>query len=201
MTTFSSISILVFCSVLAACSGSEFKTGSTPSGDGPAAPETETVTPEEIGSTADQAPSTTDPSDPAAPAPTVTPLVKAEDKTALDECTRQWGKTPFTPQELAAPKLVEINEDVANNAVIFTDDKITAKDTLFLVNFNISVGNNGQLAFMNPKGWYCFNVKAKVINNFVINAACDAHVAIVSKQAQNDKNFMIVRQQPCPAVP
>lgn len=199
MTTFSSISVLAFCSILAACSGSQFKTGSAQSADAPAAPET--VTPEEIGSTADQVPGTM-PEEPAAPGtPPSTPLVNDEDKTALNECIKQWGNSPFTPQEIAQPKVIDINADVNNNGVIYTDDKITAKNTLYLVNFNISVGNNGELAFLNPKGWYCFNVKAKVINNFVINAACDTHVAIVSKQAQNDKNFMIARQEPCPAAP
>lgn len=199
MRTFSSISVLAFCGMLAACSGSEFKTGSTPSGEGPGAPDT--VTQETIDSTAEQVPGTMaeDPADPATPP--ATPLVNAEDKTALDECIKQWANSPFTPQEIAQPKVIDIAADVNNNGLIYTDDKITAKPTLFLVNFNISVGNNGQLAFLNPKGWYCFNVKAKVINNFVINAACDAHVAIVSKQAQNDKNFTIARQQPCPAAP
>lgn len=140
--------------------------------------------------------------DPAAPAtPPATPLVNAEDKTALDECIKQWGISPFTQQEIAQPKVIDIATDVNNNGLIYTNDKITTKPTLFLVNFNIRVGNNGQLAFLNPKGWYCFNVKGKVINNFVINVACDAHVAIVSKQAQNDKNFTIARQQPCLAVP
>lgn len=199
MRTFSSISVLAFCGILAACSGSDFKTGSTPSGEGPGAPDP--VTQETIDSTAEQVPGTM-PEDPASPTtPPATPLVNAEDKTALDECIKQWANSPFTPQEIAQPKVIDIAADVNNNGVIYTDDKITTKATLFLVNFNISVGNNGQLAFLNPKGWYCFNVKAKVINNFVINAACDAHVAIVSKQAQNDKNFTITRQQPCPAAP
>jgi hypothetical protein len=196
VTTFSSISVLAFCSILAACSGSEFKTGSTPTADGPAAPET--VTQETIDSTADQAPGTT-PYEGEAP-PVTTPVAE-EDKGALNECIKQWGNSPFTPQEIAQPKVVDITADVNNNGVIYTDDKVTAKPTLFLVNFNINVGNNGQLSFLNPKGWYCFNVKAKVINNFIINAACDTHVAIVSKQAQNDKNFTIARQEPCPAAP
>ncbi|WP_141736311.1 hypothetical protein [Oligoflexus tunisiensis] len=199
MTTFSSISVLAFCSIVVACSGSQFKNGSTPSADGTAAPET--VTQENIDATADQFPGVIpdelgEPDSPEAPA--ATPLVKDEDKTALDACIQQWGKTPFTPEEIARPKLVEINEGVNNNAVIYTDDKVTEKPALFLVNFNINVGNNGQLAFYNPKGWYCFNVKAKVINNFIINAACDTQVAIVSKQAQNDKNFTIAREEPCP---
>jgi len=196
VTTFSSISVLVFCSVLAACSGSQFKPGTPPSEEGSASPET--VTAEEIGSTADQAP-TINPESPESPAaPAAAPLVKAEDKTALDECIKQWGNTPFSSAEIAQPKLVEISEVVNNNALIYTDDKITAKPTLFLVNFNINVGNNGELAFLNPKGWYCFNVKAKVINNFIINTACDTRVAIVSKQAQNDKNFTIAKEEPCP---
>jgi hypothetical protein len=186
---------LAFCSILAACSGSDFKTGTTPSGDAPVAPEP--FTSEPIESTADQAPQ----SMPEETATTPTTPVNEEDKGALNECIKQWGNSPFTPQEIAQPKVVNIAADVNNNGVIYTDDKITAKPTLFLVNFNINVGNNGQLAFMNPKGWYCFNVKAKVINNFIINTACETHVAIVSKQAQNDKNFMIARQEPCPAAP
>lgn len=199
MRTFSSVSVLAFCGILAACSGSEFKSGSTPSAEGPGAPEA--VTQETIDSTAEQVPGTmpSDTMDPAAPPST--PLVNAEDKTALDECIKQWGNSPFTPQEIAQPKVIDISDNVNNNTVIYSDDKITTKPTLFLVNFNISVGNNGVLSFLNPKGWYCFNVKAKVINNFTINAACDTHVAIVSKQAQNDKNFTISRQQPCPAAP
>ncbi len=124
---------------------------------------------------------------------------EAEDKSALDECAKQWGKTPFSADQLARPKVVDINDTVNNNAVIFTDAKKTDVPTLYLINFNINVGNNGELQFLNPKGWYCFNVKAKVINNFVIKTACDTHTAIVSKTAQNDKNFTISREEPCPA--
>jgi hypothetical protein len=196
VTTFSSISVLAFCSILAACSGSDFKTGSTPTADAPATPEA--VTQETIDSTADQAPGTV-PYEGETP-PVTTPVAE-EDKGALNECIKQWGNSPFTPQEIAQPKVIDISADVNNNVVIYTDDKITTKPVLFLVTFNINVGNNGQLSFLNPKGWYCFNVKAKVINNFIINAACDTHVAIVSKQAQNDKNFTIARQEPCPAAP
>jgi hypothetical protein len=196
VTTFSSISVLAFCSILAACSGSQFSTSSTPSADGPSAPDT--VSQEDIDATAEQFPGVTPEGLETTDAPTPAPLVKDEDKTALDDCIKQWSKTPFTPEEIARPRLVEINDMVNNNAVIYTDDKVTEKPTLYLVNFNIKVGNSGQLGFYNPKGWYCFNVKAKIINNFIINTACDTKVAIVSKQAQNDKNFTIAREEPCP---
>lgn len=200
MTTFSLISVLVLCSVLTACSGSQFKAGSTHSEE--AAASLETKTPEETGVAADQSPTinTESSASPESPAlPTATPLANGDDRIALDECIKNWSMTPFSAEEIAQPRLIEISEVVNNNALIYSDSKITAKPTLFLVNFNINVGNNGELAFLNPKGWYCFNVKAKIINNFLINTACDTHVAIVSKLAQNDKNFTIAKPVTCPA--
>ena len=180
--------------ILPGCSGSSFNKASTQSAETPAIAE-------ETPQNGDQAPITQDTLSTdtiTANAPSTSPTVAAEDIPALNECIKQWVTNPFTPEEIARPLVININDNVNNNAVIYNDSKVTTKPTLTLVNFNISVGNNGELQFLNPKGWYCFNVKAKVINNFVITAHCDTHVAIVAKQAQNDKNFSIQRQGNCP---
>ncbi len=180
--------------ILPGCSGSSFTKGSTQSAEAPAVAE-------EAPQNGDQAPMSQDPlstDTTTADAPSTAPTVLAGDIPALNECLKQWVTNPFTPEEIARPLVININDNVNNNAIIFNDSKVTTKPTLSLVNFNISVGNNGELQFLNPKGWYCFNVKAKVINNFVITAHCDTHVAIVAKQAQNDKNFTIQRQGTCP---
>jgi hypothetical protein len=134
------------------------------------------------------------PMDPSMPTP---PVIPTEDKTALDECLKQWTKPPFTPEQIARPKVVEISQTNNNNAIVYTDQTTTAAPTLYLLNFNINVGNQGTLELKNARGWYCLNVKAKVINNFTLNVACETQVAIVTKSAQNDNNFQIVRD-PCP---
>ena len=203
MKCFLQVTVLVLSGSFFACSGGHFKKNeSTQSADASVAVAAEAIAETTSPANADAAvssePVTT--SETAVAATTSTQL-KEEDKSALSECLKQWTSNPFTPAEIALPKVVNINEVVNNNSLIFSDDKITSKPSLFLVNFNITVGNNGELNFLNPKGYYCFNVKAKIINNFVINAACDTHVAIVSKLAQNDKNFAIKRPDPCPKAP
>lgn len=116
------------------------------------------------------------------------------DREALDECISKFGDHPFGASEIGNPYVVNISDSVNNNGIIFADNKATEEPRLYLINFNINVGNNGILQFLNPNGWYCFNVKAKVINNFTIESSASEQVAIVSKFAQNDKNFTIVQK-------
>lgn len=118
-------------------------------------------------------------------------------KTVLDECLKNWPNHPFTPEEAAKPKIVDINSDVNNNAVLYSDTSETAKPALFLVTFDANVGNQGSLVLKNSKGWYCLHIKAKVINNFRLELGCTSKVAIVSQNARNDNNFEQIRDA-CP---
>ncbi len=130
-------------------------------------------------------PEVMDPSAPQNPAVTNDPV--------LSECAKKWVKHPFTSEELAKPKVVDINSDVANNALLYSDTVTTAKPTLYLINFDVNVGNQGIFALKNEKGWYCLNMKAKVINNFRLELGCTTQLAIVTQNTRNDNNFQEVR--------
>lgn len=131
--------------------------------------------------------------DPGAPPPPLPP----GDKSVVDECLKQWTKPPFTAEEAMKPQVINIDSDVNNNALLYSDTTDTEKPKLFLVNFNANVGNQGTVALKNAKGWYCLHIKAKVINNFRIELGCTTQLAIVTQNARNDNKFEQVRDV-CP---
>ena len=183
-TTFMLASVALF---TLGCSGSENFKGKTPQ------TQTSNAAPEPKAYEGDiAAPSVTTPGG-------ASEALRPSDQSALSECLKQWTnpKPPFSPEELAQPKVIDIKEATQNNAIIYSDTTKSTKDTLLLVNFEIPIGNQGTFELLNPKAWYCLNFSAKVVNNFTIHLACNSQLAILSKTAQNDHNFVINRD-PCP---
>lgn len=135
------------------------------------------------------------PGTPEAPLATDASALPADEKSALDQCLSKWTSPlpPFSAEQKAKPHVVNINEAKSNNQLIYQDTAATAEPKLFLINLNIDIGNQGEVVLKNPKGWYCLNVKSKVINNFTIHLATDTQYAIISKFAQNDNKFQIIR--------
>ena len=130
------------------------------------------------------------------PAQIVTGMpLKSDEIAILNDCLKQWTNPPppFTAAEQASPAVVNIDMQKSNNQFLFEDKSASAQPKLFLLNVNTDIANQGSVALKNPKGWYCINVKAKVINNFSILVGHDTQVAIVSKFAKNDNRFTITR--------
>ncbi len=135
----------------------------------------------------------------AVPSTSVPPPISTAESQALQECLKQWTNPPhpFTTEALRQPQVVSLKQSSQNNELLYSDNVATDKDKLILINFDISIGNQSSIALKNPKGWYCLNVTAKVINNFKIALACKSQLAIISKLAQNDHNFQVEREA-CP---
>jgi len=123
--------------------------------------------------------------------------VNAEQKKVLEDCLKQWPNSPFSPEALSQAKVIDLQNAPQNNGLLYSDESVSERDRLVLVNFAINIGNQSSIALKDPKAWYCLNVTAKIINNFRIELGCKSQLAILSQAAQNDHNFTVERAT-CP---
>jgi hypothetical protein len=121
------------------------------------------------------------------------PPSQPEIDAAVNDCIRTWGSHPFSEEQMRNPTLLKVSDSAQlNNTTIFSHRQESDNFQLYVVNFDIRIGNSGTMELLDPMGWYCIYVTAKVANNFTVNHQCQNQVALVSSSAQNAHNFQIV---------
>ncbi|MBF0442067.1 MAG: hypothetical protein HQK54_09195 [Oligoflexales bacterium] len=122
----------------------------------------------------------------------------AEVANAVKECLSKWGDNPFNESQKNSPRILSLSDSgQLNNTVIFNHNEQSASAQLYVVNFDIRIGNTGSMELLDKNGWYCIYVTAKVANNFTVKHQCGNKVAVVSQTAQNLHNFQVVPVE-CP---
>lgn len=112
---------------------------------------------------------------------------------AIQECIKSWPDAPFTASELENPKIVNLDQSNKNNGLSYSDRDPTEKPVLILINIGSKNVNQGTIETLNPNGWYCIDLKAKIANNFTIRAGCSSKIATLDHSAQVSHSFNVVR--------
>lgn len=116
---------------------------------------------------------------------------------AIVECLKQWKDAPFTPEQLANPTKINVDQSNNNNATTVDDNDTTPDPALVLITITSKNVNSGVMKLGNANGWYCVDLQSKAANNFNIEAHCDANIATLEHSEHVGNGFVITRSGSC----
>ena len=98
----------------------------------------------------------------------------------VKECISNWNDHPFKDVKTVRFRVISPNVVVFGLGDKIVDNTKTSYPQLIYIKPSVNVMGKTTFELMNPNGWYCFKSKVNIMGKSVIQAACNAHIAIVS---------------------